>query len=77
MYTLLIEREPVSVNGSADHIQYEKELLNLMKQRYPLAAGQKTHYSYSDRLYVQLIYICKNRCGRDIDILENRSLYRK
>lgn len=67
MFTLLIEREPVSVNSKANHSEYEQELLSLMKQRYPLQQGQKTHYAYSDKLYVQLIYICKNRCERDID----------
>lgn len=67
MYTLLIEREPVSVNNTANHVEYERELLNLMKRKYPLPQGQKTHYKYNDRLYVQLIYICKNRCDRDID----------
>lgn len=66
-YTLLIEREPVSVNSKADHAEYEKELLNMMKAKYPLEAGSKTHYSRTDRLYVQLFYICKRRCERDID----------
>lgn len=67
MHTLLIEREPVSVNGKANHSQYENELLALMKQKYPLSNGEKTHYSRTDRLYVQMLYICKNRCDRDID----------
>lgn len=66
-YTLLIEREPVSVNSKTDHSEYEKELLNLMKEKYPLNPGSKTHYSRTDKLYVQLLYICKRRCDRDID----------
>ena len=67
MYTLLIEREPISVNNNSTHAEYENELLELMKQRYPLLPGQKTHYARTDKLYVQMIYICKNRCQRDID----------
>ena len=67
MYKLLIEREPVSVNNNSNHAEYENELLGLMKQRYPLLPGQKTHYARTDKLYVQMIYICKNRCQRDID----------
>lgn len=66
-YTLLIEREPVSGNSKADHAEYEKELLDLMKAKYPLMEGEKTHYKRTDRLYVQLLYICKRRCDRDID----------
>lgn len=67
MYTLLIEREPVSVNSKSNHKDYEKELLEHMMVRYPLESGKKTHFSRNDRLYVQMIYICKNRCDRDID----------
>lgn len=64
---MLIEREPVSVNNNSNHALYEKELRDLMERRYPLAEGKKTHYDNTDRLYVQMIYICKNRCNRDID----------
>ncbi len=67
MHTLLIEREPVSVNNNTNHTDYENDLRELMEQRYPLAEGKKTHYAKTDRLYVQLLYICKNRCDRDID----------
>ena len=55
MYTLLIEREPVSVNNNSNHAEYEKELLGLMKLRYPLLPGQKTHYAWTDKRYVQMI----------------------
>ena len=67
MHTLLIEREPVSVNNSTQRDSYEKELLSLMRTKYPLSPGHKTVYDRSERLYVQLIYICKRRCDRDID----------
>lgn len=67
MYTLLIEREPVSVNNNTQRDLYEKELLNLMRAKYPLLSGHKTFYDRTERLYVQLIYICKHRCDRDID----------
>lgn len=67
MHTLLIEREPVSVNIKAKHLDYEAELLASMMMRYPLLSGRETFYGENDRLYVQLLYISKKKRRLDVD----------
>lgn len=66
-YSLIIEREPISVNNNNGHDDYEKELLALLKDKYPLKDGKKTHYNSQDKIYVQIFYIYKGRIKRDID----------
>lgn len=67
MYTLLIDREPVSVNGAKHHLKYETELKQMMQEKYPLTEGHKYHYEKGECLYLQMWYIYKRQCARDID----------
>lgn len=66
-YTFILKGEPKSLNGSKNHIEFEKELLDQFKQKYPKQPGEKAFYDYSRPLYVQIYYFCKNKRGRDVD----------
>lgn len=48
-------------------MEFEKELLDQFKQKYPKQPGEKAFYDYSRPLYVQIYYFCKNKRGRDVD----------
>lgn len=67
IYSIVFTRPPISVNNNSNHIDYEKELLNLMKLKYPKRDGEKVSFKRDERLYVQVFYFCKHRCNRDID----------
>lgn len=68
-YSIIFEEEPYSVNrkGGKEKELYQKKLKDIMQQKYPLPPGKKTHYIYSDKLYILMAYFHKNRLNRDID----------
>lgn len=67
VYSIIFSRPPISVNNSSNHKEYEKELLDIMKAKYPQEPGEKVLFKRDERLYAQVFYFCKNRCNRDID----------
>lgn len=66
-YSIVFTQPPVSVNNNSNHKQYEKDLLDIMKKKYPKKEGEKVSFKRNERLYVQVFYFCKNICNRDID----------
>lgn len=66
-YTFLLKKEPKSLNKKKNHLEYEKELLEQFKRKYPKQQGEKAFYDNSRPLYVQIFYICKNKRKRDVD----------